>query len=58
MSLFRNKYIKRKISLTYCICSSGWFKALFESLLNKEKNVEILESISSGADECKFKIYI
>lgn len=49
---------EEKLSLTYCNCSSGWFKALFESFLKKDINVDIIQSIASGADECKFNIYI
>lgn len=49
---------KEPISLTFCHCSSGWYKELFENALEKPVRVEILESIMNGSDKCRFRIYI
>lgn len=43
---------------TYCCCSVGWWKQLFESALKKPVKVELAHSIISGAKTCKFLIHI
>ena len=47
---------KEKIPQTYCYCSTGWFKRLFEEVLEKPVQVEILQTIASGSDKCLFRI--
>lgn len=49
---------KESISLNYCYCSTGWYKKLFEEVLQKEIKVELIQSIINGADCCTFKIFI
>lgn len=44
--------------LAYCQCSAGWYKRLFESVLEKEVKVELLQSIISGSPTCEFLIHI
>lgn len=46
------------ISATYCHCSVGWYKQLFETALEKPVEVEITQSIISGAKSCEFIIHI
>jgi len=43
---------------TYCQCSVGWYKQLFESALGKEVEVELISSIITGAKTCEFLIHI
>jgi hypothetical protein len=43
---------------TYCHCSCGWYRQLFESLLGKPVEVELLGSILQGADCCEFRIHL
>jgi predicted hydrocarbon binding protein len=45
-------------SATYCHCSCGWYRQLFESLLGKPVEVELLGSILQGADCCEFRIHL
>jgi len=45
-------------STTYCHCSVGWYKQLFESALGRPVDVEIKQSIISGATSCDFIIHI
>jgi predicted ArsR family transcriptional regulator len=45
-------------STTYCHCSVGWYKQLFESALGRPVDVEIKRSIISGANRCDFIIHI
>lgn len=46
------------LDLTYCHCSTGWYKQLFETALERPVKVKILKSIISGAKTCKFVIKI
>jgi len=49
---------KERFSSTYCNCSRGWLLELFEKLLEKPVQVDLLESIVQGAKTCKFVIRI
>ncbi|MBN1232786.1 MAG: hypothetical protein JXA60_05495 [Candidatus Coatesbacteria bacterium] len=49
---------RESIPLDYCYCSTGWYKRLFEEVLQKPVKVEIIQSIVNGADKCLFNIYI
>ncbi|MFL7795054.1 MAG: DUF6144 family protein [Anaerolineae bacterium] len=42
----------------YCHCSCGWYKMLFETVLERPVEVELLSSIAQGADACRFAIHI
>jgi predicted hydrocarbon binding protein len=46
------------VPLTYCYCSCGWYKMLFETVLERSVEVELLSSIAQGADACRFAIRI
>ena len=49
---------RQTISLIYCQCSCGWYKKIFESLMEKPVHVELIDSIIHGADTCQFIIHI
>jgi predicted ArsR family transcriptional regulator len=51
-----NKIPKGKLSGTYCNCSRGWAKALFEGATGKPVEVKMEESIINGNSQCKFRI--
>ena len=51
-----NKIPKGKLSGTYCNCSLGWAKALFEGALGKSVEVIMEKSIINGDNKCKFRI--
>jgi hypothetical protein len=42
--------------LTYCQCSTGWYRQLFETALGRPVKVRILKSILCGAKTCEFVI--
>jgi hypothetical protein len=46
------------VSTTYCLCSQGFVKKYWESVLGKAVRVELLESCLTGAQECKFAIHL
>ena len=47
-----------KLSPTFCNCSRGWIKELFESALQKPVDVELQKSIKHGDNICKFKVHL
>ena len=53
-----NKIPRGKLSATYCNCSRGWAKALFEGALGKPVEVMMEKSIVNGDDQCKFRIML
>lgn len=46
------------LSATYCHCSCGWYRQLFETLLDRPVEVELLGSIIQGSETCQFLIHI
>jgi len=53
-----NKIPPGKLSATYCNCSRGWAKALFEGALGKPVEVIMEKSIVKGDNQCKFRIVL
>jgi len=49
---------KTAFSPSYCYCSCGWYKQLFETILERPARVELLSSIIQGDDACRFKIHL
>jgi hypothetical protein len=45
------------ISATYCACSCGWYRRLFEALLGRPVEVELQSSIIQGDAQCRFVIH-
>jgi predicted hydrocarbon binding protein len=43
---------------TYCHCSVGWYRQLFESVLGRPVRVAITRSIIGGARSCEFVISV
>jgi hypothetical protein len=53
-----NKLPKGKLSGTYCNCSKGWAKALFEGAIGRTVEVIMESSIIGGGNQCKFRILL
>ena len=51
-----NKIPSGKLSATYCNCSRGWAKALFEGALERPVEVTMEQSMKQGDKQCKFRI--
>ena len=47
-----------KISLTYCYCGAGFYKGIWEEILQKPVRAEILESVLNRGDVCKIAIHL
>jgi predicted hydrocarbon binding protein len=43
---------------SYCLCSQGWLKEMFETVTGKAVRVELLESVKRGGDQCSFKVQL
>ncbi len=46
------------ISSTYCYCGAGFYKGIWEEILQKPVEVELLESVLKGDDVCKIALYL
>jgi len=55
---FVNKIPAGKLSATYCNCSRGWTKELFEGALERPVEVVMEKSIVMGDSECRFRIVL
>jgi len=53
--LVRNNVVD--LTGTFCYCSRGWVKKIFETLLKKPVSVELEKSIGLGDKTCKFVVY-
>jgi len=52
------KEYPEKLSPTWCNCSRGWIKELFESALGKSIDVKLEKSIKQGDNICKFRVQL
>lgn len=41
---------------TYCLCSRGWLKEMFEAVVDHPVEVDLLESVKRGADQYRFTV--
>ena len=55
---FVNKIPPGDLSATYCSCSRGWAKALFEGALGRPVEVVLEQSIVRGDGQCKLRIVL
>ncbi len=46
------------ISSTYCYCGAGFYKGIWEEILQQPVEVEVLESVLSGGEVCKIVIHL
>lgn len=47
-----------KISKTYCYCGAGFYKDIWEKILQQPVEVEVLETVLEGDDVCKIAIHL
>jgi hypothetical protein len=57
-SLVRGLPDDENLSLTYCHCSKGFVKKLWEAVVERPAEVELVQSVISGAEECRFVIHL
>jgi predicted hydrocarbon binding protein len=46
------------ISTTYCYCGAGYYKGIWEEILQQPVEVELLESVLRGDPVCKVAIHL
>ncbi len=47
-----------RISPTYCYCGAGFYKGIWEEILQQPVEVELLESVLKGDEVCKIAIHL
>jgi hypothetical protein len=50
--------IKEALSPTYCNCSVGWLKEMYETVTGKPVRVEVLETVKRGGQACRFDVIL
>ena len=50
------KRVDKPLSKTWCYCTLGYTKRMFDHVLGREVNVELLESVKTGGNLCKIKM--
>jgi len=50
--------IKEPLSPTYCNCSVGWLKELYETVTGKPVKVEAIETVKRGGQACRFNVIL
>ncbi|MGD8462885.1 MAG: hypothetical protein PVI09_03375 [Anaerolineae bacterium] len=43
---------------TYCDCGAGWYRQLWEGILERPVRVDVLRSVVQGDDRCSFAIHL
>lgn len=46
------------MSKTYCNCSRGWLKEVFETVMEKPVEVKLEDSIMQGGKQCQFLVFL
>ncbi len=46
------------MSKTYCNCSRGWLKEVFETVMEKPVEVKLEDSIMQGGKQCRFLVFL
>jgi effector-binding domain-containing protein len=42
----------------FCYCASGWYRQIWEGILDKPVRVEMLKSLTKGDETCQFAIHL
>jgi len=48
--------IDKSISKTWCFCTLGYTKKMFEYILDRNVDVSLIESVKTGSSICKIKV--
>ena len=47
-----------RLSPTYCYCGAGFYKGIWEEILQRPVEVRLLESVLRGDEVCKFSVHL
>jgi hypothetical protein len=48
----------RKALRPYCCCGGGWYKGIWEFIVERPVRVEVLRSVMRGDDDCAFAVHL
>jgi predicted hydrocarbon binding protein len=46
------------LSPTYCYCGAGFYQGIWEEIMQRPFEVEVLESVLAGGDVCRIAIHL
>ncbi len=55
---FINTNFDKEISPTFCYCGTGWYRQIWEGILEKPIKVSVLKSLLKGDDCCELAIHL
>ncbi|OGO18171.1 MAG: hypothetical protein A2Z14_18920 [Chloroflexi bacterium RBG_16_48_8] len=50
--------LSEKLPSSYCYCGAGFYKGIWEEILQASVDVEVLESVLAGGEVCKVAIHL
>jgi hypothetical protein len=50
--------VSEELPVTYCYCGAGFYKALWEEIIQELVYVEVLESVLAGGEVCTIAVYL
>jgi predicted hydrocarbon binding protein len=50
--------LSESLPISYCYCGAGFYKGIWEEILQEPVDVEVLESVLSGGEVCKVAIHL
>jgi len=50
--------LSESLPISYCYCGAGFYKGIWEEILQEPVEVEVLESVLSGGDVCRVAIHL
>jgi hypothetical protein len=52
------RYGREEIPATYCYCGAGYYKSLWEAILNAPVRVSVESTVCSGDDHCRIAVHL
>jgi hypothetical protein len=49
---------ENELPMFHCYCGAGFYKVIWEEILQKPVKVEVLETVMNGGDVCKIAVYL
>jgi len=46
------------LSPTYCYCGAGWYRQLWEGVLGRQLEIDLVKTVVRGDDVCQFAIHL
>ena len=47
-----------ELSPTFCFCGADWYRQLWEGVLGKPVEIEVLKTVVGGGDACEFLVHL